>query len=82
MKSHGHVADLGSELRINGSTGTPAAQGIPSILQYLNSVPICLGVLLEDQSVASSIPHTVGELRDLSEPGKELFLQYITLRFS
>ncbi|XP_068726810.1 uncharacterized protein [Montipora capricornis] len=71
IRSHGCVVDLGSVLRIDETKGAPLAEEISLILQYLNSVPICLGFILEeDQSITSLSHYTVGQLTDLSDPAK------------
>ncbi|XP_068687200.1 uncharacterized protein [Montipora foliosa] len=71
IKSHGCVLDLGSLLRIDETRGAPLTEEISLILQYLNTVPICLGFILEeDQSITSLSHHTVGQLTDLSDPAK------------
>ena len=71
IRSHGCVVDLGSVLRIDETKGAPPAEEISVILQYLKSVPICLGFILEeDQSITSLSHYTVGQLTVLSDLAK------------
>ena len=44
IRSHGCVTDIGSVLQINSRTAISIPQQISSILQFLDSVPICLGL--------------------------------------
>ena len=71
IRSHGCVTDLGSVLQINGSTARSLPQQISSILQFLDSVPICLGFVIEGEAVTTLSPHTTGQLRDLSYSAHE-----------
>ena len=65
IKSHGCVVDLGSVLRIDETKGTPLAEEISVILQYLISVSICLGFILEEDQPFTSLSHyPVGQLTD------------------
>lgn len=71
IRSHGCVTDLRSVLQINGSTARSFQQQISSILQFLDSVPICLGFVLEGETVTTLSPYTTGQLRDLSDSANE-----------
>ena len=71
IRSHSCVVDLGSVLRIDETKGAPLAEEISVILQYLKSVPICLGFILEeDQSIISLSQYTIGQLTFLSDRAK------------
>ena len=71
IRSHGCVTDLGSVLQINGSTDRSFQQQISCALQFLESVPICLGFVLEGEAVTTLSPYTTGRLRDLTDSAKE-----------
>ena len=70
IKSHACVTDLGSLLQINGSTARSFPEQISCILQFLDSVPICLGFVLEGEAVTNLSPCSTGQLRDLSDSAK------------
>ena len=70
IRSHGCVTDLRS-VQINGSTDRSIPQQISCLLQFLDSVPICLGFVLEGEAVTTLSPCTTGQLRDLTDSAKE-----------
>ena len=71
IRSHGCVTNLGSVLQINGSTARSFPEQISRILQFLDSAPICLGFVLEGETVTTLSPYTTGQLRDLSDSAKD-----------
>lgn len=72
ISSHGCVTDLGTVLKINSSTAKSFPDHISCILQCLDKVPICLGFVLEKEDTVTTLsPYITGQLRDLSDSGKE-----------
>ena len=71
IRSQGCVTDLGSVLQINGSTARSFPQQISCILQFLDSVPICLGFVPEGEVVTTLSLYTTGQLWDLSDSAKD-----------